>query len=402
MSNHLVGTVFDRVIQEVCDASQVDFEESGVDQQTLLDLRKSWQKKLSSLGVAHFPWDPPPPQPAPAQPQNQQILPPAATVPSNAPRPPQHSPAQQLPQQHQQHAPPQHPHPQSLPPPGQPMQAPAPIGTNGGHPMGHSPQIKTEPGLNGHPGLPPVSHMMGVPPNAQSARERATNLIQQRYGAAAANSVSQMQAQSQPPMNLPRPPNMQMPMPNGQNHQIKQEPGYHPAPHPSLNNAQTDGASGDALSEWKAEVARRREAAERQGGEGDRALRDFLKQRMLQLEGGGLMLPLDERESQPKSTFSPTTVTGSSTMPRAQFDGPGGDDTKEEDDEDAINSDLDDPDDLVAEEHDSEDSVGQVMLCTYDKVQRVKNKWKCTLKDGILTTGGKEYVFHKGQGEFEW
>jgi hypothetical protein len=34
------GTVFERVIQEVCDASQVDFEESGVDQQTLSDLRK--------------------------------------------------------------------------------------------------------------------------------------------------------------------------------------------------------------------------------------------------------------------------------------------------------------------------------------------------------------------------
>lgn len=33
------GAVFDRVIQEVCDSSQVDFEESGVDQKTLLDLR---------------------------------------------------------------------------------------------------------------------------------------------------------------------------------------------------------------------------------------------------------------------------------------------------------------------------------------------------------------------------
>ena len=32
--------MFDRVIQEVCDSSQVDFEESGVDQQTLIDLRK--------------------------------------------------------------------------------------------------------------------------------------------------------------------------------------------------------------------------------------------------------------------------------------------------------------------------------------------------------------------------
>jgi len=31
--------VFEKVIQEVCDSSQVDFEESGVDQQTLVDLR---------------------------------------------------------------------------------------------------------------------------------------------------------------------------------------------------------------------------------------------------------------------------------------------------------------------------------------------------------------------------
>lgn len=32
--------MFDRVIQEVCEASQVDFEEGGVDQQTLEDMRK--------------------------------------------------------------------------------------------------------------------------------------------------------------------------------------------------------------------------------------------------------------------------------------------------------------------------------------------------------------------------
>ncbi|KAL4740521.1 transcription factor IIA, alpha/beta subunit [Aspergillus similis] len=410
MSNQLVGTVFERVIQEVCDTSQVDFEESGVDQQTLSDLRKSWQKKLSSLGVAHFPWDPAPPQ-APAQPQNQQVLPPTATVPSNAPRPPQaslhqqqHIPPQQSHTQHPQLQNPQHvTHPQSMPPNGPPLQAQTPVGANGGHPMGHSPQIKTEPGVNGPPALPPMSHMMAVPPNAQSARERATNLIQQRYGAAAANSVSQMQAQSQSPMGLPRPSSMQhmqqmQQMPNGQNPQIKQETGYHPVSHPSVSNAQTDGTAGGALLEWKAEVTRRREAA--QDGEGDRALRNHLKQQMLRLEGGGLMVPLDEREPQLKA--SRFTSAGSSTGSKAQFDGPGGDDTKEEDDEDAINSDLDDPDDLVAQDDEDDDAVGQVMLCTYDKVQRVKNKWKCTLKDGILTTGGKEYVFHKGQGEFEW
>ncbi|KAF7160473.1 hypothetical protein CNMCM5623_006072 [Aspergillus felis] len=397
MSNQQVGTVFDRVIQEVCDASQVDFEESGVDQQTLLDLRKSWQKKLSSLGVAHFPWDPAPPQPAPPQTQNQ-ILPPTAPVPSNAPRP---APSLQTQQQHV---------PQSLPGTLPPMQAPAPA-----H-MGQQSHIKTEPGLNGQPGMPHMSNMMSAPSsNPQSARERAANMLHQRYGAAAASSVSQLQAQSHASMGMPGQQRPQYPaqMPNGQTPAIKQEPSYPSAPQPNMANSQTDGAGGDALSDWKAEVARRREAAERQNGEGDRLLREHLRQRMLQFEGGGLLMPLDERQSssstsrrEPHLTDAHAAVEitsiANSAKPQAQFDGPGGDDDRDEDDEDAINSDLDDPDDLVAEDHDAEDSVGQVMLCTYDKVQRVKNKWKCTLKDGILTTGGKEYVFHKGQGEFEW
>ncbi|KAL4895705.1 transcription factor IIA, alpha/beta subunit [Aspergillus ambiguus] len=398
MSNQQVGAVFERVIQEVCDASQVDFEESGVDQQTLLDLRKSWQKKLSSLGVAHFPWDPPP-QPTPPQNQNQ-VLPPSTTVPSNAPRPAP-SPHTQQPQHHQQPPLPQHqqhhashqPHmSQSMPSTVPPLQAPTPVGAP--NPMGQAPHIKTEPGLNGQ-SLPPNNLMPGNAPNPQSARERAANMLHQRYGAAAANSVSQLQAQSHPTMAMPgqpRPQNAMPPLANGQHPQIKQEQGY-----PSINNTQTDGAADDALSDWKAEVARRREAAERQGGEADRTLREHLQQRMLQYEGGGLLMPLEERQSSSKVLSS--SVSG---MPKAQFDGPGGDDDKDEDDEDAINSDLDDPDDLVAEDHDAEDAVGQVMLCTYDKVARVKNKWKCVLKDGILTTGGKEYVFHKGQGEFEW
>ncbi|XHG07248.1 hypothetical protein AWENTII_010406 [Aspergillus wentii] len=367
-------------------------------------LLQSWQKKLSSLGVAHFPWDPAPPQqqPAPQQTQNQ-ILPPTATVPSNAPRPP---PTAQT-QQH--HVPPQQ-LPQSVPGTMPPMQAPAPVGMP---PMGQPPRIKTEPGTNGQ-GLPPLNNMMPQnPQNPQSAVERAASMLHQRYGAAAANSVSQLQAQSQAAMTMPGQPRPQHPqhpqqVPNGQGPPIKTEHGYSPVQQPPMGNAQTDGAS-DALSDWKAEVARRREAAGNQNGEGDRILREHLRQRMLQFEGGGLLVPLDEQSSSRAASgpalSSDSTVEPSSTVPRvprAQVDGPGGDDDQEEDDEDAINSDLDDPDDLVADDHDGDDSVGQVMLCTYDKVQRVKNKWKCTLKDGILTTEGKEYVFHKGQGEFEW
>ena len=64
--------------------------------------------------------------------------------------------------------------------------------------------------------------------------------------------------------------------------------------------------AANALSDWKAEVARRREAAERQDGEGDRVLRNHLRERMLQFEGGGLMVPLDEREAQPKTRSAHT------------------------------------------------------------------------------------------------
>lgn len=27
---------------------------------------------------------------------------------------------------------------------------------------------------------------------------------------------------------------------------------------------------------------------------------------------------------------------------------------------------------------------------------------KCTLKDGVLNVNGKDYVFHKATGEYEW
>jgi len=71
--------------------------------------------------------------------------------------------------------------------------------------------------------------------------------------------------------------------------------------------------------------------------------------------------------------------------------------------EEAINSDLDDPD---TEGEDEADEVAShdtdIVFCTYDKVARVKNKWKCTLKDGMIHINGKDYLFAKCTGEFEW
>ena len=75
----------------------------------------------------------------------------------------------------------------------------------------------------------------------------------------------------------------------------------------------------------------------------------------------------------------------------------------DEDDPDAINSDLDDSDELGSDvDADGEDDGDAIMLCVYDKVQRTKNKWKCVMKDGIVNVNGREYVFSKANGEYEW
>lgn len=69
---------------------------------------------------------------------------------------------------------------------------------------------------------------------------------------------------------------------------------------------------------------------------------------------------------------------------------------------DAINSDLDDSDSEQEDGVDAEGTVKDIVFCTYDKVARVKNKWKCVLKDGMIHVNGKDYLFSKCTGEFEW
>jgi transcription initiation factor TFIIA large subunit len=95
-------------------------------------------------------------------------------------------------------------------------------------------------------------------------------------------------------------------------------------------------------------------------------LHEQIAARAKSMEGGGLMLPLKE-------------ATRHRTLPDASRKGKGiaahdgGYD--EEEDEDAINSDLDDPNEGGSEDEVDDEGLGHIMLCMYDKVQRVKNKW---------------------------
>jgi transcription initiation factor TFIIA large subunit len=100
----------------------------------------------------------------------------------------------------------------------------------------------------------------------------------------------------------------------------------------------------------------------------DRMLHEQILAKAKSMEGGGLMVPLKEATRHSSASIS---RKAKGKQPAA-FDG--GDDD-EEDDDDAINSDLDDPEDDRDDDDVDDEGLGNIMLCMYDKVQRVKNKW---------------------------
>ncbi|RKP39534.1 transcription factor IIA, alpha/beta subunit, partial [Dimargaris cristalligena] len=117
--------------------------------------------------------------------------------------------------------------------------------------------------------------------------------------------------------------------------------------------------------------------------------------------GTGGHIPQHDGADDDERPSAPSTIRFTAYIP--QVDGDFDDGLEPEADEDAINSDLDDSDD---EEANTDQAGGEdtehIILCQYDKVGRQKNRWKCVLKDGILLIDGKDYLFHKATGEFEW
>jgi len=85
------------------------------------------------------------------------------------------------------------------------------------------------------------------------------------------------------------------------------------------------------------------------------------------------------------------------------------DDDEEDDDnhslpgDDANDEPLNSADD-VSDEEDMQKTfdTDNVVVCQYDKITRVRNKWKFSLKDGIMCLNNKDYVFLKATGEGEW
>jgi transcription initiation factor TFIIA large subunit len=319
MSNKIVPQIYTAVIEDVMAAIKPEFEEYGVSENVLAELKSKWQDKVMASRVADFEVANAPPAQAP-----------------------QHHPYPTHPMHmisgHQYVAP--HSYTGAPPPPGVKAE---PIDTR--YMLHNAPQMAYA-----------LPHLPGPPING--ARQPTAP----QYG-------GQTSVLSFPP----GPPPIQTAMPtNGTGLPLGQayvpaRPAAPPAPstapaHPPAPVASSGG-----------------------GGNGGR---------IPQLDGPSE----DESDDDPATPppFAPRSSHPSLPQPQASTSGTSVD-------SEAINSDLDDSDTGDEEEAD-EGAVGEtdIVFCTYDKVARVKNKWKCILKDGMIHVNGKDYLFSKCTGEFEW
>jgi transcription initiation factor TFIIA large subunit len=347
-------------------------------------LLQGWQQKLSQLQVATFPWDP--------KPEPQQSIANPPTVPSNAGN------YQAM----------------NTPPIGQaqPGLTLTPMNQNA-----NGPRIKSEPGMESPPGgiphQPYPNPVLNMPSGANTAQQRAVANLANSYGARAAASINAIQG-NLPQQQQSSQPNMQQMQqhPAMQTHQLQhmqqqrvaqgsrpqmtqeqyrqqmaqqmaqaqQQAQQRVQTQNGVNAAQTDGAGDDIEEAIGVITGVNADGTEVMMGriEIDGLIRTKIEAMGQSMEGGGLMLPLHKVA---KSEKRQRKSKSSRSVP--QHDGPGSDDDDdskdnlkdEELDEDAINSDLDDPDDGLNDDEDDEETMGHIMLCMYDKVQRVKNKW---------------------------
>ncbi|XP_076464866.1 transcription initiation factor IIA subunit 1-like [Babylonia areolata] len=102
------------------------------------------------------------------------------------------------------------------------------------------------------------------------------------------------------------------------------------------------------------------------------------------------------------------TGDGSSSSDDDDFDNDDNDDDNDEDqnDDEAEEGEEEEPlnsgDDVSEEDPTELFDADSVIVCQYDKINRIKNKWKFQLKDGIMNLNGKDFVFQRATGDAEW
>ncbi|CAH1446780.1 unnamed protein product [Lactuca virosa] len=78
-------------------------------------------------------------------------------------------------------------------------------------------------------------------------------------------------------------------------------------------------------------------------------------------------------------------------------------DALDDDEDEALNENDDDLDDVDdGNDDDEEVNTQNLVLAQFDKVTRAKNRWKCTLKDGVMHINNRDILFNKASGEFDF
>ena len=262
-------------------------------------------------------------------------------------------------------------------------------------------RIKTEPGLESPTAQVPFQNPVLSNSNVTTAQQRAAQHLQANYGQRAAASINAIQGNvpqqpqsTQQAMQQQQQAYTQQQLTQMQQHsQAQTIPTQRPQITPdqyrqamamqqrlqnqsnNVGSAQTDGA-GDDMEESFHVVKRGDEPMGRIAIDG--MIRAKIAAMGQSMEGGGLMLPLKQATNAQSRRRKVARQSGAGN---AQHDGVDSDEDDKDGvkdgelDEDAINSDLDDPEDGLNDEEDDDEGMGHIMLCMYDKVQRVKNKW---------------------------
>lgn len=112
-----------------------------------------------------------------------------------------------------------------------------------------------------------------------------------------------------------------------------------------------------------------------------------------QLDGGGPGMTDSSSEDEPEDD-DPLNRYAGLEGETAGHHGSG-----EQEEEEPLNSGDDQSDD---EDLETLFDADNIVVCQFEKVHRARNKWKFILKDGIMQIQGKDYCFHKSNGEAEW
>ncbi|PQE08557.1 hypothetical protein CJF30_00005408 [Rutstroemia sp. NJR-2017a BBW] len=363
MSNTQVGNVYQQIIADVVDSSRVDFEEGGVDESVLEELRKGWQQKLSQLQVATFPWDPKPDPPAPI------TNPP--TVPSNA------AGYQNM---------------GSIPVTQANPMPPMPSMNN----SNNGPRIKTEPGMeNQNHNMTPAPYQNPVMPlpNATTAQQRAAQNLQAAYGQRAAASIDSIRGGAAPPQ-----PQQNMP----QNMQHQQAMHHQQAQQQMQHQQMQQQRPANAMPPQQQQQARpsQPEIAYSQAMAAQAAQ---MQQSAMHSRNG------QPPQNGPNGQYTQNGHGGQNPqggVGGAQTDGTG-DDSEEsigvikqfDSEGNEIAMGRIDIDNLIRGKIESMGKAmeGGGLMLPLKEATKTKNR-----SHGVLTVNGKEYVFHKASGEYEW